>query len=64
MVEWILDGHSWCIMTTASGGGGTGTISLEGQIGTSLFWNDYTHQGIDYKEAWTNLGFLARGAYH
>jgi hypothetical protein len=43
---------------------GPGTISLGGQIGTSFFWNDYNHKDVNYKEAWTNLGFVGRGAYH
>ena len=43
---------------------GPGTISLGGQIGTSWFWDNYDHKGVNYKEAWTNLGFVARGAYH
>ena len=43
---------------------GPGTISLGGQAGTSFFWEDYKNDGIDYSQAWTNLGFVARGAYH
>jgi hypothetical protein len=43
---------------------GPGTISLGGQIGTSFFWDNYYHDDVDYNEAWINLGFIFRGAYH
>ncbi len=43
---------------------GPGTISLGGQFGTSFFWKDQHHQGVDYKESWTNIGFIFRAAYH
>jgi hypothetical protein len=43
---------------------GPGTISLGGQIGTSFFWYNYAHKEVHYKESWTNLGFVFRGAYH
>jgi len=43
---------------------GPGTISLGGQIGTSFFWYNFSHQGAKYKYSWTNLGFVFRGAYH
>jgi hypothetical protein len=43
---------------------GPGTISLGGQIGTSFFWHKYSHDNTQYKEGWTNLGFVFRGAYH
>jgi hypothetical protein len=43
---------------------GPGVISLGGQIGTSFFGEDYSHQGIDYWYSWTNMGFVFRGAYH
>jgi hypothetical protein len=43
---------------------GPGAISLGGQIGTSFFWHDYAHHDDYYKNSWTNLGFVFRGAYH
>jgi hypothetical protein len=43
---------------------GPGTISLGGQIGTSFFWHNYSHENAHYKYSWTNLGFVFRGAYH
>ena len=43
---------------------GPGTISLGGQVGTSFFWEGYNYDGKDYSQAWTNIGFVARGAYH
>lgn len=43
---------------------GPGTISLGGQVGTSFFWDSYSHKDVKYDQAWTNLGFVARGAYH
>ena len=43
---------------------GPGTISLGGQIGTSFFWHNYAHHEVEYKEAWTNMGIVFRGAYH
>jgi hypothetical protein len=43
---------------------GPGSISLGGQIGTSFFWNNYSHADLQYKYRWTNLGFVFRGAYH
>ncbi len=43
---------------------GPGTVSLGGQIGTSFFWHNYSHEGIGYRYHWTNLGFVFRGAYH
>ncbi|MCX6266985.1 MAG: hypothetical protein NTW16_06455 [Bacteroidetes bacterium] len=43
---------------------GPGTISLGGQIGTSFFWYKDYHKEVQYKNSWTNLGFIFRGAYH
>lgn len=43
---------------------GPGTISLGGQIGTSFFWYHYSHQEVNYKYSWTNIGIVFRGAYH
>ena len=43
---------------------GPGTISLGGQIGSSFFWRDFTHENVRYKYSWTNFGFVFRGAYH
>jgi len=43
---------------------GPGTISLGGQIGTSFFWHNYSHEESHYKYTWTNMGFVFRGAYH
>ena len=43
---------------------GPGVISLGGQIGTSFFGEDFSHQGVDYKYSWTNMGFVCRSAYH
>jgi hypothetical protein len=43
---------------------GPGVVSLGGQIGTSFFWHNYSHEGNKYKYSWTNMGFVFRGAYH
>ncbi|MCX6305933.1 MAG: hypothetical protein NT040_13305 [Bacteroidetes bacterium] len=43
---------------------GPGTISLGGQIGTSFFWHNYSHKEVQYRDNWTNLAFVFRGAYH
>jgi len=43
---------------------GPGVISLGGQIGTSFFGEDFSHEGYDYKYSWVNMGFVFRGAYH
>jgi hypothetical protein len=43
---------------------GPGTISLGGQIGTSFFSHNYSHENVNYKYSWVNMGFVFRGAYH
>jgi hypothetical protein len=43
---------------------GPGAISLGGQIGTSFFWHDNSHQDISYKSSWINIGIAFRAAYH
>jgi hypothetical protein len=43
---------------------GPGTISLGGQIGTSFFWHKYSNKELNYKDTWTNIAFVFRGAYH
>lgn len=43
---------------------GPGTISLGGQIGTSFFWQNYTHEGNQYRYSWSHVGIVFRSAYH
>lgn len=43
---------------------GPGTISLGGQIGVSFFSRDYTTDNHLYKNRWSNVAVIARGAYH
>lgn len=43
---------------------GPGTISLGGQIATSFFWQNYTHQGESYRHRWSHVGVIFRSAYH